>query len=196
MAIIASVVSTATEEQNRGVGHDLLARQFRAVGGSSEQRGLRVLLIDDLQEASTEVGKRRVPPCPGPRAGGDLGDGSDDRVVPGQHGVDLVRGQPQRPRHRGRSQRAGEGAPQLSSGRAFEQPVDERVGLVLDVLLEAIAHRPGAKRRHERRAVAGVVLAVEAEHARPDDLSRRESRILNGEAVLDRAWPRARGRSA
>ena len=55
------------------------------------------------------------------------------------------------------------------------------VDLVGDDVGEALADGLQAKRPRERRAVALVLVAVEREHARPDDLPGREARVVDGE---------------
>ena len=72
-----------------------------------------------------------------------------------------------------------------------EQPLD----LALHDPAEPLGHRIESKRPRERIAVAPVLVAVEGEHARADDLCGREARVVDGERAPDRASPAARDRA-
>ena len=70
-----------------------------------------------------------------------------------------------------------------SAAPAGSNGVDQPVDLVGDHVGEALPDGLQAKRPRERRAVALVLVAVEREHARPDDPPGREPRVVDGERV-------------
>ena len=77
-------------------------------------------------------------------------------------------------------ERAGEIAPQVGAAVAFHEP-DQPVDLPSHDGREPLVHRLEAKRPREGIAMAPVLLPVEREHARADDLSGREAWIVDRE---------------
>jgi hypothetical protein len=122
---------------------------------------------------------RRTLSCPNASCR-DRRDRVDDCAIPAEHRRRLVGSESQRSGHDRGRQRSRELTPQLGAPGRFQR-VDQRLGLDCGRPLEPIAHLAGAKRTDERRAMISMRLAVEAEHARPDDLRRREARIVDRE---------------
>src|SRR3954454_11771514 len=92
------------------------------------------------------------------------------------------RGRPERGGPRARGERPGERAAQLGRARGLDG-VDQAVDLGGDHVGEALPDGLQAKRPRERRAVALVLVAVQGEHARADDPTGREARVVDGERL-------------
>src|SRR5581483_1208100 len=160
--------------------HLLRCQPARVARGRGDERGRapRHRVGDRLPQLPDGVHRHGV----GIAACGDVGHGGDDGVVPAEHGGRVHLREPERLAHRRDGERAGQAAPQLrppvQRGRD-EQPLR----LVRDDAREPRPHGVEAERAREGRAVAGVLAAVEREHARADDLRRREAGVVDGEGV-------------
>ncbi len=169
----------AAEQEDRGVRNDMLVGETGIGPDRSEQR--------------VSVGHRRLEPVAergkgGPSlswhlaAGGDLGHGGDDPVVPAEHVRDLALVEAERPGHDRCGQRPRERAPQLG-GSVVGEAVDEALGVVRGRACEALSDRSRPEGGRERGAVAGVDLAVQAEHAGPHHLCGGEARVVDCERL-------------
>ena len=157
----------AAEEEDRGVGDCLVGVKPAGVGGHRQQGAAQL---------GERLAARRADRAPGghPRHRGD------DRVVPAQDRLGVGAVEPERARDDRGRQRSGELAAQLGAPRRSDR-VGEPLGLLGDDGAEARVHRRQPERRGERGAVARVLVAVEREHARPDDPRRGEARVVDRE---------------
>jgi hypothetical protein len=160
----------AAEEHDGGVRGVLGVRE--PVGAP----GVRPHGSQRLPERRDGLGRRR----PFRTARGEVGDGGDDRVVPGEDGVRLRAVEAEAPADHRRGERPGEVPPELR--RAARAELGEQACRHLDdVRAEPPPDLAEAQRRDERRAVPRVLRSIEGEHARPDHLRGGEPRVLDGE---------------
>jgi hypothetical protein len=170
----------AAEQEHRGVGDDPFALQAAGLTGrGGEERGLGL----PLERRADRGRQRRV----GLRAGGaqrlafrDLRDRPDDLLVPPEHGPHVGVLEAEGARDDRDRQRTRESAPQIRAAVGLDR-VDQPLGLLRHLLREAGPHGGEAERAGEGVAMAAVVLAVEREHARTDDLAGGEPRVLDRE---------------
>ncbi len=85
-------------------------------------------------------------------------------------------------RHRGDRERPAELRSKIGRPPCGD-PLEQALALGLDELREPLVHRPQTEGARERRPMSLVLRAVERQHARPDDLRRREARVVDGEGL-------------
>ena len=107
--------------------------------------------------------------------------GGDDLVIPAEHDSGLDVEELKRGGDDADGERAGEVAADLRTGSGAEC-LDKVRGLGSDPLPEPLHHLWPTEGRRERVTMTTVLLTIEREHARADHASRREARIVDGEA--------------
>ena len=165
-----------TEHHDRGVGHHLV----RGQRGSRAGQHARTVLDRPADVAGEGIHRR-------PRIRADLAadrdaiDRGHDLVVPTKEHAGFRIPEPERTGHHVHRERPGEVAPDLGLA-VRRQGFDQPACLELDGVGVAVGHLGLAQAPGERIAVASVLVAVERQHARTDDLRRGEPGIVDREA--------------
>ena len=181
-AIIASVVSMPPKRST--AAFDAISSPPRppasaATAATSDVEGSR---LERGLDRRAEPLERRPPTAVGLAAPGDRRHLGDDVDVPAERHlwVDLL--EPERVHHRHDRERAGDLTAEVGRAARRDQ-VEQAFDLVAHDGREPRANGVEPKRRRERVALPAMARTVEREHARADDLRRREARVVDGERL-------------
>ena len=165
----------AAEEHHRGVGDDLAPLEPAGVAaGGGEQRGPGARSSTGSMAARRSA-KAAAAGVGNLAAGRHFGHRGDDRVVPAEHGGGVGVAQARARASRSAAASGPAKARRSSAAPSGSTPSISRSTSAATTSVKRSRTACEAKRARERRAVAPVLVAVEREHARADDLRRSRS---------------------
>ena len=166
------------EEEHRGVRDDLRRREATCAAHRTGEKRRFGLPLEHGRERRAQLGEGGLARTRRPAPGADVGHLGHDCAVPLERSVGRKVVETKRDGH-GRDRewpRERDAQIRLAERR---DPVEQPLAQLLDHVREAIPDGREAEGAGERAPVPSVLRAVEREHARADDLSRREARVVD-----------------